>query len=644
MSLTSHQLALELISSGFLPPDKVSIVRQVDSQMSPDHSGGTMAEVLVKAGVLTAYQAAEILAGRLSGLLLGNYEIIEKIGQGGMGVVVRARHRRMERVVALKLLPAAALGSEDKIRRFHQEVKTAAQLVHPNIVTAYDADVDRGIHYLVMEYVDGVDLLTLLQREGPLPMQKAVGYIIQAARGLEYAHDRSIVHRDIKPANLLLTPDGTVKILDMGLARRERPDTIEARNDAATGEGHFMGTADYTSPEQAVDTPNADPRSDIYSLGATLFRLLTGRVMYQADSFLKKILAHRDAPIPPLRDYREDVTPELDIIYQKMVAKKPEDRYQTMDDLIRDLRTAVVFDAASAVPPRLRIPLPAGTTPVDVRERPTEVMEPPSAIQPMPPIPQPGSDLAALNASVRQKQIEESLTRIVIVRTSGKAWWIAAVASILAVISTAVAIWALVMASPDHEPNDTLMPAAHPGQWAELLDNIELDRYVIDGPWKTGEEGGLVSPARHPSTLGLPVRMPDQYRLEIVVEPREAGPLVLGLPDRNESFALTLDQLIEGQYVSGIGDLRNPGAKPAGTLHAGRLLEIGQSALVICLVSKEGIKVTVDGKSVIDITGPPGARAKGSSKPPFNVRRLPYLITPGQCHFYRMTLISIDAG
>jgi serine/threonine protein kinase len=640
MTATSRQLVMELMASGMLSPDKLSVLKQIDQQLSPDHGASTLADVLVKAGVLTGYQASEVVAGRLTHLLLGNYEILEKIGQGGMGVVVKARHRRMDRVVALKLLPAASMNSQTKIRRFHQEVQTAAKLVHPNIVTAYDADTERGIHYLVMEYVDGVDLLTLVQREGPLPMQKAVGYVIQAARGLEYAHERGIVHRDIKPANLLLSTDGTVKILDMGLARPERLETIDARADALTSEGQFMGTADYTAPEQAIDTRSADPRSDQYSLGATLFRLLTGRPMYEADSFLKKVLAHRDAPIPPLREFRQDVSAELDVIYQKMVAKKPQDRYATMDELIRDLRQAVVFDAASAVPPRMRLPSGPTLSPGEARERPTEVMEPPSAIQPLPP--QAGGELDRIGATVRQKKHEESLTRIVIVQTSGKAWYVAAASWVVAAAALGVAAWALWFASPQAAPVEAVAPPSV-GSWVEVLDDVELDRYVIDGPWKRVDGGGLLSPSDHVSSLGIPMRMPDYYILEIVVDPKQPGPLVIGLPDRHETLALTLDQLVGGQYYSGVGTIDSAG-KPSSTLHAGRLLEIGLSTMIRCVVSDEGVTISVGGKTIVDVAGSIPPRVPGSPRSPFNVQRMPYLTTPGACHFYTMRLTALGPG
>ena len=248
----------------------------------------------------------------------GEYTVIEKIGTGGMGQVFKALHRRMDRIVALKILPEGSVKSADALARFQQEVRSAAQLIHPNIVTAYDAGEHDGTPFLVMELVEGRDLFRHVQEYGPLPMEKAVDYILQTARGLEYAHSKGIIHRDIKPANLLLGVDGTVRILDMGLASF-RPAEDET----------LAGTVDYLAPEQTGETRRADQRSDIYSLGCTLFFLLTGKPLYEGKTMIQKVLAHREQPIPLL--------PSLDAVFQKLVAKMPEERYQSMGEVIQAL-------------------------------------------------------------------------------------------------------------------------------------------------------------------------------------------------------------------------------------------------------------------------------------------------------------------
>jgi len=286
--------------------------------------------------MLTRYQAEEVYKGKAKTLVLGNYILMEKIGSGGMGQVFKTHHRRMDRFVAIKLLPPETTKDKDAIARFEREVKAAAKISHPNIVAAHDADCANGVHFLVMELVEGSDLSAVVKKQGPLSVGKAISYILQAARGLEAAHKKGVIHRDIKPANLLLSTEGTLKILDMGLARLSND--VDAPTQAElTTTGAIMGTVDYMAPEQALSIKSVDGRADIYALGCTLHYLITGKSTYQGDTLMSRLLAHREQPIPSLRAAIADVPEELDLVFRKMVAKKVEDRYQTVTLLIADL-------------------------------------------------------------------------------------------------------------------------------------------------------------------------------------------------------------------------------------------------------------------------------------------------------------------
>ena len=282
---------------------------------------------------------------------IGPYVVLDEIGAGGMGVVLKARHRTLDRLVALKVLPPAAVNSADAVERFQREMKAAAKLSHPNIVTTHDGGEYQGTHYLVMELVEGQDLAAISKERGPLPWDEAIGYILQAARGLQYAHDEGIVHRDIKPANLLRDKKGTIKILDLGLARMR----TTAADDRLTMTGAVMGTCDYMAPEQALDTHTADARSDIYSLGCTLYRLLTGTSPYKGNSVLATLLAHREASIPSLLAARLDVPKELDAVFRKMVAKDPADRHQSMTEVIGALEPILADRGRAASSPTISL-------------------------------------------------------------------------------------------------------------------------------------------------------------------------------------------------------------------------------------------------------------------------------------------------
>ena len=352
MADSAQQVIHELTQAGLLSSDEVT---KFDAEIRVGVDA--LLNRLVQDGRITQYQANKFKAGDASDIHFGEYLVLEELGRGGMGTVLLAKHRRMDREVAIKILPITILESKAAVARFYQEVKVAAQLSHPNVVHAYDAGEHHGFHYLVMEYVRGHDLARVLEQLGPLPTSLALDYVSQAAAGLEYAHRKGVVHRDIKPANLLLDDEGTVKVLDMGLARLGGMVGGE-RSLHLTTTGQVMGTVEYMSPEQAEDTRTADHRSDIYSLGCTLYRLLTGESPFARDTVVKTILAHRDAPIPWIECEKEPDRLAVNPIFQRMVAKSPADRYQSVTALMSDIQPILEGNsgATSPQPPSRSVP------------------------------------------------------------------------------------------------------------------------------------------------------------------------------------------------------------------------------------------------------------------------------------------------
>lgn len=316
---------------------------QVESQLTSQgtiSNGRDAGDWLVSRKLLTSGQLNLLLKDTSCPLVLGSYEILDEVGAGGMGQVYKARHREMNRVVALKTLKSSLPATDDSTQRFQREVQAAARLVHPNVVVAHDAGEAGGVRYLVMEFVQGQDLNSLVREAGPLPVEEAVDCILQAAEGLKYAHQRGIIHRDVKPGNLLLDDEGVVKVLDLGLARFNEPDDGQVPDEAAplTSAGMVMGTADYMAPEQASETRTADERADIYSLGCTLHFLLTGKRVFPEKTVWQTLSSHFNKPIPSLRKQCADLPQALDDAFQKMLAKKTAERFQTMQEVIDSLR------------------------------------------------------------------------------------------------------------------------------------------------------------------------------------------------------------------------------------------------------------------------------------------------------------------
>jgi serine/threonine-protein kinase len=274
------------------------------------------------------------------------YHVTGVLGAGGMGVVFRAEHKVMGRPVALKTINRELLSDAKTVARFRREMRSAAALVHPNIVTAHDAETAGDLHFLVTELVEGIDLERLVSQRGPLPADRAAEVCRQAALGLAHAASKGMVHRDIKPHNLMLTQSGQIKILDFGLARAVQESRL-AEDDTLGGRAQestmltrtdmVVGTPDYIAPEQASDSANVDSRADIYALGCTLFFLLSGQPPFRDASVLSKLNAHMKKPAPRLSEHRQDVPPGLQEVVDRMMAKRPEDRFQSPKDVVAAL-------------------------------------------------------------------------------------------------------------------------------------------------------------------------------------------------------------------------------------------------------------------------------------------------------------------
>jgi serine/threonine protein kinase len=270
------------------------------------------------------------------GLALPGYKVLGVLGRGGMAIVYKARQLCRERLVAVKVIAPRQEGDDQIVARFRQEQALAARLRHPNLVAAYAVGRRAGRLYLVMELVRGEALDGLTRRRGPLPVAAACEVIRQAALGLQHLHEHGVVHRDVKPSNLMLTPAGSVKVLDLGLARDlHRPGPAER----ITGHGEYLGTFDYMAPEQCFDPRTADARADVYSLGCTLYELLAGQPPFVGyESAFEKMRGHVEAAVPPLRARRPEVPERLAVTLGRMLAKDREGRFTRAADVVAAVR------------------------------------------------------------------------------------------------------------------------------------------------------------------------------------------------------------------------------------------------------------------------------------------------------------------
>lgn len=351
MPVTVEQFGKSLVTAGIATADELRTWWTGTPAADRPRDAETFAKLWREQGKLSEYQSQVLLQGKPNALAFGSYVLISQLGVGASGAVFKAKHKTTGRTVAIKVLAQALASNEKAVKRFHREMQATAKLTHPNIVRAVDAGEFNGQHFMVMEFVEGEDLTNHVKKQGPMSAEAATKCILQAGRGLEYVHCNGIIHRDIKPGNLLIDQKGNVKILDLGLVRYEEPE--EATGDNLTGTQQVMGTIDYMSPEQVVDTRHADARSDVYSLGCTLWFLLTARKLYDAKGVVDRIMKHRTGAIPELDKEVKGVSPQLAAVFAKMVAKQPGDRYQTMTEVCAALQRVLKGESEPSAAPQV---------------------------------------------------------------------------------------------------------------------------------------------------------------------------------------------------------------------------------------------------------------------------------------------------
>ncbi|MDF1745713.1 MAG: protein kinase [Gimesia sp.] len=463
------------------------------------------------------------------------YQIIKRLGAGGMGTVYLAQHRVMGRTVALKVINDRLLQNEAFVKRFRLEIETAARLSHRNIVTAYDAVQLEDLHFFVMEYVEGMDLQSMVISQGRLSVQEASDYILQTALGLQHAHEGKMVHRDIKPQNLMCTPDGIIKILDFGLARLMRSQDAESKLTGLTEEGVTLGTPDFIAPEQARDSRQVDIRSDIYSLGCTFYYLLAGVVPFPNGTAVEKVISHCEFAPEPLVNFRNDIPDAVIQMIERMMAKKPADRFQTPQELADAITTSIV---SRQIPNSQSL----GTKIERAEEQ----------------------NLSSLFSRHRRTLVSSII--------------------LISAVLTLIIAYSL----PHSAVNN---PAT--ANWIDLIPPINLSQDVVAGEWaKRGAE--LSVDAEEWARLALPFSPPDEYDFELQFT-RHSGTqsiavfFVLGTGQASFEIDAWDEQLAGIQNIDNLDIRNNP------TRVAQKSLRNGQTYIVLLKVRRGTVEVSLDG-------------------------------------------------
>ena len=521
------------------------------------------------------------------------YRILRRLGQGGMGVVYQAQHKLMERNVALKVINARLVSSDLAVERFHQEVKAAAKLSHRNIVTAYDAEQAGNTHFLVMEYIDGISLAELIARRKALPVLHACNYILQAAQGLHHASQRGMVHRDIKPHNLMRTTRGTIKILDFGLARFATGGDGDASDPGLTADFTALGTPDYMAPEQARDSKRADVRSDLYSLGCTLYYLLAGQVPFPSGTAFEKVIGHCERQPKPLSEFRDDIPKEVVQIVERLMAKDPEDRFQTPAELVEAIKPFGKPESAYASE--------------NQAPSPNTVLSMPAVEQPMP------AKLTVQNEkpSVRVRNQQK------VIGPKGLApqHWIVGGIAVAAILLIG---WYVLSGGEDDPavaqgeesrriattPPDPTPPVerSNTDQWIDLLPTIDLSRDVVAGHWERTVDGQLHVDAEPGARVMIPFDPPREYDFEVRFV-RHSGEESIALHFVDGTGNATFDVDGWSEHLAGIQNIDSHDLRTNSTRAEGVALANGRTYTAEVRVRRERVEALLDGRLIATYEG-----------------------------------------